>query len=283
MTVLSLITGNLGPDPGQVNRIIETLNSKAEKSTTINGKQLYNNITLDAIDIPYDSSGDVIITAVEVQNALSQLDAAVASSVSSFKAIRGTVANYAALPMASAHTDELWAVTNAQGVIWINRKDAGVYRSDGTNWLMVADLTTYDQASEIKNDSATVSGASTADALDALRALISADNFSWNEVTGATNMLVKNGYVANNSSLVVLTLPPNPVFGDYVRVVGKGAGGWKVAQNSGQTIHFGAQSTTTGVSGFLQSQTTFDCVELLCTTANSDWTQVSSQGNITIT
>jgi len=114
-------------------------------------------------------------------------------------------------------------------------------------------------------------------------AAVAAGGFTWSEVTGPTAMVVENGYVANNSSQVVFTLPATAAFGERVRVVGKGAGGWKIEQNVGQVIHFGDKNTTSGITGYLESQNTFDVVELLCTTANTNWTEISAQGNITIT
>jgi hypothetical protein len=82
-------------------------------------------------------------------------------------AISGSVAGFSLLPSAAAHTDELYAVTAAEGVIFVNRKPAGVYRSDGATWTYVATLAEHDQASEINNDSA-VSGSTVKDALETL-------------------------------------------------------------------------------------------------------------------
>lgn len=105
---------------------------------------------------------------------------------------------------------------------------------------------------------------------------------TWNEVTTTSVALaVNNGYVMNNASTVVGTLPAVCAFGTVIRIAGKGAGGWRVAQNAGQTIHFDGNNTATGTSGFLNSQTTFDCVEILCITANTDFLVASSIGNIT--
>lgn len=105
---------------------------------------------------------------------------------------------------------------------------------------------------------------------------------NWNEITTTIFAISpNNGYICNNASQVVGTLPATAAKGDYYRIAGKGAGGWKVAQNSGQTIHFDSNNTTTGVSGFLASQTTFDCIEILCITANTDFLIISSIGNIT--
>lgn len=107
---------------------------------------------------------------------------------------------------------------------------------------------------------------------------------TWNEVTGTSqSAAVDNGYIANNAGLVTVTLPSTAALGSVVRVAGKGAGGWRVAQNSGQSIRFGNTVTTTGAGGRLDSNNDFDAVEILCTTANSGWTVISSVGNIEVT
>lgn len=56
-----------------------------------------------------------------------------------------------------------------------------------------------------------------------------------------------------NSALVTASLPSTSSVGDLVWIVGKGVGGWKIAQNAGQKIHFGNQDTTTGAGGHLDS------------------------------
>lgn len=112
---------------------------------------------------------------------------------------------------------------------------------------------------------------------------VSGSGISWNEVLlTSANMAVNNGYVANNVALVTLTLPAVSAFGDVIQVVGKGTGLWSIAQNAGQTIHFGALDTTPGVGGSLASILRYDAVELLCTTANLDFTVISSLGNLTV-
>ena len=106
---------------------------------------------------------------------------------------------------------------------------------------------------------------------------------AWSEVTGTTQaMAVDSGYIANNVALVTLTLPAVAVVGDTVRVGGKGAGLWRVAQNAGQTIHFGSSDTTPGVGGSLTALQRYDSVELVCITANSDWLVLSVQGSLTV-
>ena len=106
---------------------------------------------------------------------------------------------------------------------------------------------------------------------------------TWNEVTlAAANMAVDNGYIANNAGLVTLTLPAVATVGDTIEVTGKGAGGWLIAQNAGQTIYFGTSTTTTGVGGSLASTAQRDSIKLVCVTANNDWNVLSSIGTITV-
>ena len=112
---------------------------------------------------------------------------------------------------------------------------------------------------------------------------VSGSGMTWNEVLGTSQAIsVNNGYVANNAALVTLTLPATAAFGDVIQVVGKGAGLWAITQNAGQTIHFGVLNTTTGAGGSLSAIAQYDCVELLCTTANTDFTVISSLGNLTV-
>jgi len=110
-----------------------------------------------------------------------------------------------------------------------------------------------------------------------------AGGVTWNEETGTSaTMVVDNGYIANNAGLVTLTLPATASVGDLIQVDGKGAGGWLIAQNAGQTVHFLAQSTTTGAGGSLASTTQYDCVTYRCITANTTWVVETVVGNLTV-
>lgn len=109
--------------------------------------------------------------------------------------------------------------------------------------------------------------------------------FTWTDVTGTSaTMAVNNGYLADNAGLVTLTLPATAVQFSSLAIVGKGAGGWKIAQNASQQILFGSTSTTSGVTGNLASTNANDVVYLLATTGGSStvWTVVQSIGNITV-
>jgi hypothetical protein len=104
---------------------------------------------------------------------------------------------------------------------------------------------------------------------------------TWSEITGTSQtMSVNTGYIANNAGLVTLTLPSTSAVGDVVRVTGKGAGGWRIAQPASVVIHFGNTDTTTGTGGYLQFTHRRDSVELVCVVANTEWNVVSSMGNI---
>ena len=106
----------------------------------------------------------------------------------------------------------------------------------------------------------------------------------WTEVTSTTKAMVSdNGYIANNSSEVVFTLPTTAAVGTVINVVGKGSGGWKIEQNAGQNINIGDTASTAGTGGNVSSTNQHDSLQLLCVTANTVWTaSVAPQGNINI-
>lgn len=111
---------------------------------------------------------------------------------------------------------------------------------------------------------------------------IGASGQTTTEVTNTTQTLAANGrYIPNNASLVTLTLPTTAAVGDVIFVNGKGAGLWRVAQNASQIIH-GSTDTTTGVTGFIEATSRYNCVTLVCIVANTEWVIQSSQGSLTI-
>lgn len=107
--------------------------------------------------------------------------------------------------------------------------------------------------------------------------------YNWTEVTGTSQaMSVNSGYIANNALLVTLTLPSTAAVGNSVIVQGKGAGLFAIAQNSGQTIHFGNVNTTTGILGSITATNQYDSLEIICITANTDWAVLTGpQGVLT--
>lgn len=105
----------------------------------------------------------------------------------------------------------------------------------------------------------------------------------WQVIAADQVAVADNGYICNKAGLLTLTLPAVAAVGDTISVTGKNITvGWRVAQNAGQTIHFGAASTTTGVAGYIESTQLYDVAELVCVTANTDWMVSYSVGSITV-
>jgi len=65
----------------------------------------------------------------------------------------------------------------------------------------------------------------------------SGSGLQWVDVTTTTAQAASNtGYLANSASQVTITLPPTPSIGDIIQVTGVADGGWKIAQNSNQSV-----------------------------------------------
>ena len=104
--------------------------------------------------------------------------------------------------------------------------------------------------------------------------------FTWNNALTATTASTSNGYVGTATTLTTITLPTGATFGSVIEVVGTGTGLWRISQNANQFIKFGITGTTTGVGGYLSATSQYDCVKLLCTSANTAFVVTSAIGNI---
>lgn len=114
---------------------------------------------------------------------------------------------------------------------------------------------------------------------------VSGSGITWNVITASSVISAPdNGYITNNVSVPVnVILPALITVGSVIQVTGLGAGGWTISQNSGQSINFGNQTTTVGVSGELASINQFDSVELVCVVTDTTFNVTSAIGNITVT
>ena len=113
--------------------------------------------------------------------------------------------------------------------------------------------------------------------------IVKEDIFNWIEVTDVSqDLFVYNGYIANNAGLITFTLPLTSAIGNRIIIVGKGSGLYKIAQNSGQIIHYINADTTIGISGSLTAIEQFASIEILCTTTYTNWTVLDSSGNFTV-
>jgi hypothetical protein len=112
-------------------------------------------------------------------------------------------------------------------------------------------------------------------------------SITWTTISGTSQSgATASGYYANNAALVSITLPSSCTVGDPFIIDGQGAGGWKITQAAGQTIHFGTKSSTTGTAGYLSDYNgsvvdgQYDSVTLSCMVANTDWSVQASVGNL---
>lgn len=104
---------------------------------------------------------------------------------------------------------------------------------------------------------------------------LATDNaFDWNVVTTNQVMFANNGYITNSGSLVILGLPALSDVGAELSIVGLGAGGWEIIQNTGQSIIMSPSITTVGGSGAMLSTNRYDTVNLVCIVANLTWSVI---------
>jgi len=107
--------------------------------------------------------------------------------------------------------------------------------------------------------------------------------FTWTSINGGPQTLVaSNGYVSDNAALQTFTLPAVAALGDEYEIVGKGAGGWTIAQGAGQSIQVGNTASTVGAGGSVSSSNQFDVIKLVCTTANTGFSAEFLVGNLNI-
>jgi hypothetical protein len=129
-------------------------------------------------------------------------------------------------------------------------------------------------------------GISIANGANSITISASGSGFTWTDVTGGSATLAaENGYIADSSGLTTFTMPTNNSYGDTIKIVGKGSGGWKIVYGALQNIIYGS-SATTATTGNLASSNANDCCELVCTTASIAapiFTVVSSIGNLAVT
>lgn len=116
-----------------------------------------------------------------------------------------------------------------------------------------------------------------------LSAAASQGGFSYSEQITAGPHIVSNniGYIASGSMIQIMyVLPITCPLGFQFKIVGKGGGGWRLTQNSGQIVYLGSSQSTPGVTGFWESSGVRDTVEIVCIEANTQFQIISSVGNL---
>lgn len=107
---------------------------------------------------------------------------------------------------------------------------------------------------------------------------------TWNVVTSVSNpvnLTAGNGYIAKGAGVVDFVLPAAAVVGATYQIIGYG-NLWTIAQNAGQTITVGKNTTTAGVGGSVTATMVSDGITLVAVTANLEFYEVAMQGNPTI-
>lgn len=94
-------------------------------------------------------------------------------------------------------------------------------------------------------------------------------NIAGTTQTAAVNTI----YVVGNASQTTITLPGTAALGSIVEVIGKGAGGWILTANTGQTINIGELASST--AGTVTSAAKNNTLKVMCVTADTTWTMMS--------
>jgi hypothetical protein len=111
--------------------------------------------------------------------------------------------------------------------------------------------------------------------------------YTWNRIITASQVpATKNGYITDSGTLTTYTIPSTGTLGDsfIVTSFGNGSSSWRLAQSAGVQVFFGNQSTTGGITGYLQSTGNNDVVELVYVqdSEGGRWQVIRSIGNITV-
>lgn len=106
---------------------------------------------------------------------------------------------------------------------------------------------------------------------------------SWETITSTSHaMEISKGYIPNNVALVTFTLPTTAEVGSEIKLMGLGAGGFKIAQNASQTITHLSKASTVGVMGYVASTDKYDCFTLRCAETDTHFRVINPDGNITV-
>lgn len=223
-------------------------------ATQVNTGDLF---VIDQVSVTKSATGSLVQTFIETNITIAESQ--VTGLTADLAAKLAKASNLSDVASASQSRINLGLPALTNGQLWIGQTSSAP---------AAANLTAGTNIS-ITNASGTITIAATG-----------AGGFSWTEVTGTSQTMVSNsGYISSNGSLVVLTLPAASSVGDEMAVVGKGAGGWKIAASGGQNLRLGSSNATS----YLASSNQYDSIYLVCTVANTTWTTLGApQGNITI-
>jgi len=172
--------------------------------------------------------------------------------------LTGTTDHTVQVGNATGSLTSLAAATNGQLIIGSTGADPAV-----------ANLASADGSVTITN------GAGTID-------LAAATGLTWSVETGAAVAAAVNyGYITNRAGGITYTLPTTAAVGSIIKICSI-SGLATIAQNAGESIVFGLQTTTVGAGGSLVMTDDGDAIEIVCTVADTTWAVLSSVGNWTV-
>ena len=116
---------------------------------------------------------------------------------------------------------------------------------------------------------ATASGLAWSNPGEAIPVLVSAAISAENGVT----------YIADHATVRVEFELPVGEFGERFEIFNKGDAGFKIIQDATQVIHFLDVSTTLGETGYLESTSKYDSIELFCF-GNGEYVVTKALGNL---
>lgn len=167
--------------------------------------------------------------------------------------------------------------TANSGVLTTNTSGVPSITALATNGQLLIGATAGNPAAATLTASA---GIAITNAANSISIAVSGGGFAWNNVTGTSQTVFsRQGYIANNAAQVLFTMNATNL-GDAAKIVGFGAGGWKLAPSGSQRFYFGS-SVTTLTTGYLESTNAGDCVELIAL-SSTQIIVVSSIGDITV-
>jgi hypothetical protein len=104
----------------------------------------------------------------------------------------------------------------------------------------------------------------------------------WQGTVGSLTAEPNDGWIIQGGAPpVIITLPTVAYPGDVVSISGRGAN-WRLGQNAGQSVNFGALTTTGGVGGSISSTLATDQIEVICQVANTGWAVRNNLGTLTV-
>lgn len=112
---------------------------------------------------------------------------------------------------------------------------------------------------------------------------IGASASNWIPVSTNTLMDPNTSYsCVSPGGTLLMQVPVTANVGDNIEISLDGATAFKITQPVGANITYLDQTTTTGLSGYIQTITAGCTIRLVCLTANVHWKVMSSTGNFGI-